>query len=267
MIGFYDSGVGGLSILSEFLNLNNNFKYVYFADNAFLPLGDKNQEQIINRITQVCTFLFESKKCNLVILACNTASVTTIRFLQQIWLPKNYPSKQILSITKPLIEYLLSDFSYLKSKKGLFLGTQATINSNFYQKELSYLGYKNLSFLSLSGLAEKIENHNDKEIKNFLKNTFNNLNTLNIEYIILGCTHYNFIKKQIQIFFDAKVIDFSYFVAKRLIWYLNKHPHFASLKKESNISEFVTNNSSINNLLFFLEKIKLNDFNLKKVNF
>ena len=103
MIGFYDSGIGGLTILKEVLKINPEISFAYLADFEILPLGSKSIDFIQNRIKKVCSYLF-SNGCDLVVLACNTASVNSIRHVQQVWLKENFKEKQVLSITKPLYE-------------------------------------------------------------------------------------------------------------------------------------------------------------------
>lgn len=104
MIGFYDSGIGGQRIADMFGQVSD-IPYVVYQDLASLPLGDKTPEQIRSIVIAGVEKLF-NQGCNLVILACNTASVSTIRYIQSTWLPQNYPDKQVLGMTVPLREYL-----------------------------------------------------------------------------------------------------------------------------------------------------------------
>lgn len=225
MIGFYDSGMGGQRIADMFGQISN-IPYICYQDRESLPLGDKTSEQIRNIVVAGVEKLFK-QECNLVVLACNTASVSTIRYIQSIWLPQNYPKKQVLGVTVPLREYL-DEFIELKSQKGLLLATQATIQTGFYQEYLSHFNY-NLDYLACPNLADSIE----KDIYNqdiiytesvkILQNLAKNI-TSKPDYIVLACTHYGYISINIQnIFQTTQILDPSQYIAKRLVDYLERH--------------------------------------------
>lgn len=228
MIGFYDTGLGGQRIADIFGQISD-IPYICYQDIEALPLGDKTQEQIRNIVIAGVEKLFQ-QGCNLVVLACNTASVSTIRYIQSTWLPQNHPTKQVLGVTVPLREYL-DEFSQLKSQKGLLLATQATIKSGFYQEYLAQFNY-NLDYLACPNLADSIEN--DVYVKDIsytqsikiLKNLSTEIKT-KPDYIILACTHYGYVSKQIQdIFQTPQVLDPSQYTAERLVDYLDKHREY-----------------------------------------
>lgn len=221
MLGIYDSGIGGLSIMKESLKLEPNLSYLYFLDKDILPLGDKSKKIIKARMIEVCEYLF-NEGCDLVVLACNTASVNSIRYIQQEYLPKLHPNKKVLGVTKTLIEYMEEDFLYLKNKKGLFLATKATCDSGFYQKEFILKGFHNIESVPMIGLAESIEYKDEVKIKEILHQQ--SMNYPNYDYAILGCTHYTYIKDLIQEEFNlTTIIDPTKFTAYKLIQYLYKH--------------------------------------------
>lgn len=162
MLTFYDSGIGGLTVVNQYLKLSTNAKFQYYGDFDILPLGDKSRTEILSQVKFVATKIFVD--CDLLILACNTASVNTIRELQQEWLPKHYPNKQILSISKPITELLESRYSNFKNKKLIILATQATIDSGFYQKEFEQIGFKNVKATACPGLCELVESEVQKHL-------------------------------------------------------------------------------------------------------
>jgi len=164
-IGFYDSGVGGLTILSEFYKVLPNKSYIYFADQAYCPLGDKTPQQIFARTIYGLEYLF-SQGCDLVVLACNTATAYSIRKIQQKWLPKNYPNKKVLGIIRPVGEYFFNQITQQNPNQqkwtvGL-LATNATIKSNFYQEELTSFFKKATKFKQNSGKKSELQ----KNLKN-----------------------------------------------------------------------------------------------------
>jgi len=101
-LGLYDSGIGGKTILKEMRKLFPNIEIHYLADTKHFPLGDKAPGEIKEAVKKGVSFLFD-KGCVLVILACNTASVNTIRYLQQSWIKKNYLGKKVLGVSIPLL--------------------------------------------------------------------------------------------------------------------------------------------------------------------
>jgi glutamate racemase len=225
MIGFYDSGMGGQRIADMFGEVSD-IPYICYQDRESLPLGDKTAKQIRDIVIAGIEKLF-NQGCNLVILACNTASVTTIRYIQSTWLPQNYPNKQVLGVTVPLREYL-DQFIDIKSHKGLLLGTEATIKTGFYQEYLAEAGY-NIDYLSCPNLAQAIEQdiaNQDiayTESLRILQNLSANI-IYKPDYIILACTHYGYISKQIRNIFGAKqVLDPSQYIAKRVLDYIERH--------------------------------------------
>lgn len=251
MLTFYDSGIGGLTIVKEYMQLNPGANFQYYSDYDVLPLGDKSKTQIVDQIKSVATKAFESS--NLLVLACNTASVNSIRELQQIWLPQNFPTKQILSISKPITELLESQYGEFKNQNLVILATEATINSGFYQCELEQLGFEHVKGIACAGLCELIEDLiNAKEpkitskfltynsVKSMiaqiqspkpstlaLKNYLTDLKLPKKTLVVLACTHYPIIKDLIQTTYpQATVVDPSQFIAQKLIQYQAKHPEY-----------------------------------------
>ena len=247
MLTFYDSGIGGLTIVKEYLKLYPSAKIQYFADFDILPMGDKSQEQIINQIKTVAIDLFRNS--NLLVLACNTASVNTIRELQQNWLPKHFPNKQILSISKPITELLESKYLEFKNQKLVILATQATIDSGFYQQEFKKIGFESVLAIACPGLCGLIEaligieanssrlidpkqiNQIIRRIENIkledssLKRYLTNLKIPTGSLILLACTHYPIIKNQIaKVNPNCTIIDPSQFIAQKLVQYQYCHP-------------------------------------------
>ena len=92
MIGVFDSGFGGLTILSAFLKKLHAYDYLYLGDSARTPYGSKSQEVIYTYTRQAVRFLFE-RGCSMIVLACNTASAKALRKIQQEWLPLNFPDR------------------------------------------------------------------------------------------------------------------------------------------------------------------------------
>src|SRR5690349_5943226 len=99
-IGVFDSGLGGLSILRPILDRLPEYNYMYLGDNARLPYGSHSAETIYEYTRQAVDFLFK-KDCELIILACNTASANALRKIQEEYLPKHYPDQRVLGVVRP----------------------------------------------------------------------------------------------------------------------------------------------------------------------
>ena len=135
MIGVFDSGFGGLTVLKEFLKVLPDYDYIYLGDNVRAPYGNKSDEVIYNYTRQAVDFLFK-QGCEIVILACNTASAKALRKIQHDYLPKFYPNKRVLGIVVPAVETAVR---LSRGHKLGVIGTTVTINSGVYKKELEKL--------------------------------------------------------------------------------------------------------------------------------
>ena len=221
-IGVFDSGLGGLTVLKKFLRLVPGYHYLYLGDTARVPYGDKSPETIYKYVTEAVEFLFK-KNCHLVIIACNTASAQALRKLQQEWLPLHYPNRRVLGVIRPLAEEAAKQKN---GKKIGLIGTKATISSNSYNLEIKHLNPK-LKVMGQSAplLVPLIEDgHANKPETNLILHGY--LKPLkNIDVLILACTHYPYLQKQIKNIMGPKVIilDTGKIIAKSLKDYLERH--------------------------------------------
>ncbi len=227
MIAVYDTGAGGRQIMQKAQKIRPDLIYRLYEDQEILPLGDKTPKQIRTRVTSICENLFQ-EGYTLVILACNTASVHTIRYLQQVVIPQKYPGCNVLGVTKPLMEYVIKEYSDYKTQKGVLLATQATITSGFYQQELMLEGFNTMESIPAVGLAEAIEYNDIQSIQEVLLHYKASLGEA--QYLIFACTHYSLIREQIlQLYPHLTIIDPSQYIAERILWYLEKYPKYRSI--------------------------------------
>ena len=134
-IGVFDSGYGGLTILSEIQALMPQYDYCYLGDNSRAPYGSRSFDVVYEFTKQAVLALFD-KGCNLVILACNTASAKALRTIQQKDLPLIDPDKRVLGVIRPTVE-IIGDIT--KSSHVGILGTVGTIQSESYPIEIHKL--------------------------------------------------------------------------------------------------------------------------------
>ncbi len=222
-IGVFDSGLGGLSVLKQFLTDLDRYSYIYLGDTARLPYGNKSADKIYQYTCQALDFLFQ-KNCNLVILACNTASALALRKIQQEYLPKKWPDRKVLGVVRPLAEKTAT----LNCKKVGILGTRATINSQVYLKEIQKLN-PNIEVFAQEAplLVPLIEEGWLKKscTKKIVKHYLRPLKIKKIDYLILACTHYPFLLDLIKqrVNKNCLVEDPSLIVSQSLAKYLQKH--------------------------------------------
>ncbi len=235
IIGVFDSGLGGLSVLKYFLQKLSKYNYLYLGDTARLPYGSKSPETIYEYTRQAVDFLFQ-KGCNLIIIACNTASAQALRKLQQEYLPKNYPNCRILGVIRPLVEAA----SNKRFKKIGILGTKATVSSNAYKHELQKINpgvevYQQSAPLLVPLIEEGWLKK--PETKMILKKYLRPLKAKQINTLILACTHYPFLYKQVVKIMgkNIKVPHPGEIVADSLKNYINHHPEL-KLKEVSSPS-------------------------------
>ena len=185
-IGIFDSGIGGVTVLREIIKVLPNENYIYYSDSKNNPYGDKTKEEIIERCEEIFRFLLE-RKCKAVVIACNTASAVASGYLREKH--KNIP---IIAI-EPAYK-MVHDYSY--DKETLVMATKGTIESEKFN--LLYHKYDNhkTTLLECVGLADVIEEGNEDKIKNYLEENIGEYKG-KVENVVLGCTHYPLVQKEI----------------------------------------------------------------------
>jgi glutamate racemase len=241
MIGVFDSGVGGLTVLKSLLKYLPDYDYVYLGDNARTPYGNKSKEEVYEYTRQAVDFLFK-QGCDLIIIACNTASALALRKIQQEYLPEKYPGKKVLGVVRPMAEAIAGNKNF---KRIGIIGTKATIKSKIYPKETKALKNKSKIYCQSAPLLVPLveSGRNDqKEIKETLEKYLNPLKKLTIDLLVLGCTHYPYLEKQIcQIMGKGcKIYNSGEIVAKSLKDYVKRHPELRITRHPKPKLEFYT---------------------------
>ena len=134
-IGIFDSGYGGLTIYDEIQKRLPQYDYIYLGDNARTPYGTRSFDVVYEFTRQAVRYLFQ-QGCQLVILACNTASAKALRTIQQVDLPPLDPNRRVLGIIRPTVE-CIGDAT--KSRHVGVLATEGTIRSHSYPLEIRKL--------------------------------------------------------------------------------------------------------------------------------
>ncbi|MGB9883084.1 MAG: glutamate racemase [Microgenomates group bacterium] len=238
-IGVFDSGLGGLTILKGFLKKLPQYNYIYLGDNARVPYGNRSA-QLIYQFTQEAVDFLVKKNCSLIIIACNTSTANALKKIQTEYLPKKYPQVKVLGVIRPTVEKVFEK----KYQKIGVIATKATVNSNAFKKEIKKFLPKAIVYQQACPLLVPYIEDSEKDkrvlkllLANYLKSIKNK-----IEVLILGCTHYEIIKDQIQKEVGKiKVISQSEIVAESLKKYLSNHPEIEKkLEKKGQVQYFLT---------------------------
>ncbi len=184
MIGIFDSGVGGLTVLKELVSLLPNQQFTYFADNANCPYGSKSQKEIIQLSDRITKFLL-SKGARIIVVACNTATAAAIDYLRANY---NIPFVGMEPAIKPAA-------LGTKTRSVGVLATAGTFNGKLYREtSQKFAAHVKVNYQVGEGLVELVEQGkaNTSEAKALLMNYIQPMLDENIDHLVLGCTHYPF---------------------------------------------------------------------------
>jgi glutamate racemase len=218
-IGVFDSGIGGLTVAHAIRNLLPNESMIYFGDTAHLPYGDKSEAAIQAYSIKIADVLLK-KGCKVIVIACNSASSAAYELL------KEYVRKDthIINVIDPMVAYVLENFP---SKHIGLIGTKRTVQSGVYSRKILE-GDRNITLHSLATplLAPMIEEgfFNNQISHEIIAQYLSDAALEGIEALILACTHYPLIKKEIDNYYDGKmkILDSSEIIAIALKKYLEK---------------------------------------------
>jgi len=250
-IGVFDSGYGGLTILKDFMNDLPDYDFVYLGDNARAPYGSRSFEVVYEYTLQAVNKLFE-KGCQLVILACNTASAKALRNIQQNDLPGIDPNRRVLGVIRPAVE-AIGDFT--RNGHVGILGTVGTVLSNSYPIELEkWAGGKVIKTTQEACpiWVPLVENNelDSPGTDYFVSKNIQNLLVADpeIDAIILGCTHYPLLMPVIRRFVPAHIqlLEQGKVVSAKLVEYLSRHPEMdQNCSKSGTVKYYTTENIEV----------------------
>lgn len=238
-IGVFDSGFGGLSVLRGIVKSMPEYDYIYLGDTARAPYGTRTKETVYQFTRGAVDFLFE-KNCELIILACNTASSDALRKIQQEYLVEKYPGKKVLGVLIPASERAAET---TKNKRVGVIATESTVQSGSFAREVGKLdGEIKLFQRACPLLVPIIESgeQNSKVIEAVLENYLSPLKKSGVDTLILGCTHYGFLEKKIGKIMGSHVsiISEEKVVPPKLSSYLQKHKEIENKLRRGNSVQF-----------------------------
>lgn len=244
-IGIFDSGIGGLTILSEVEKLLPNETFIYVSDSAHYPYGKKTERELKELTSNILDFLI-SKNVKMAIAACNTASVHTLEHLRKKY---KIPIIGVVPVVKTIAEIS-------KTKKAAVFATPATVKSSYLQNLINkYADGVEIFKVGGTGLEEIIEkgDFTNPKINTILKKHLFDLKDKGVDAIALGCTHYPIIEKQMKkiVGNKIKIVDSGGAVARRVKAVLS---HEVALSEEKGEDLYYTTGNQ-DNFKIIAEKV------------
>ena len=248
-IGIFDSGYGGLTVFKAISERLPQYNYIYLGDNARAPYGDHSFEAIYQYTLECVEWLF-SQGCQLVVLACNTASAKALRTIQQKVLPIKYPNHRVLGVIRPTAE-VIGDFT--TSKVIGVMGTRGTVNSESYLLEINKFFPEVLvkqqscpMWVPLVENNEHLGDGADYFVEKYVSNLLEQDDK--IDTILLACTHYPLLIPKIEEILPAgiRLIGQGDIVAESLEVYLENHSAIKdSLSDQATHSFYTTGDQNV----------------------
>ncbi|MBQ0804525.1 MULTISPECIES: glutamate racemase [unclassified Sulfitobacter] len=232
-VGIFDSGLGGLTVWDAVQKQLPDVDFVYLADSAHAPYGVRTADDIYNLTVAATQRLFDAG-CDLVILACNTASAAALRRMQESWVPAD---KRVLGVFVPLIEAMTerewgdnSPPREVDLKHVALFATPATVASRAFQRELAFRAIGvDVEAQACGGVVDAIEDGDFILAEALVRSHVDALQRKmpKPQAAILGCTHYPLMLETFQDALgpDVKVFSQANLVARSLGDYLKRHPN------------------------------------------
>lgn len=200
-IGFFDSGVGGITVLHEALCQLPAENYIYYADTQNVPYGTKSKEEVREYILQAVDFM-ANEGIKALVVACNTATSIAINELRRKY---SFPILGMEPAVKPAVENNCT-------RRVLVVATPLTLQEEKYKNLITKLGHAHIidgvALPELVGFAESFV-FDEKIILSYLKEKLNSYNLKDYGTVVLGCTHFPFYKEVFRQLFptDTCIVD------------------------------------------------------------
>lgn len=242
MIGVFDSGHGGLTVLRALQARLPDQGFVYLGDHAHAPYGNRPAGEVLDLTRRAAEMLF-AEGCRLVVIACNTAAAIALRRLQQEWLPRAHPDRRLLGVLVPMVEAItgvpwMADPSAPRPASPphtvAVFATRGTVRSQAYPREI----HKRAPEITVvpqacPRLAAAIESGLPQDaLRGLVRTSVRGLRRKLGDWpdvAVLGCTHYPLVAHHFRAALppSVRLLDQPALVAESLAHYLERHPHFA----------------------------------------
>jgi glutamate racemase len=258
-IGIFDSGIGGLTIARSVSTLMPDEQILFFGDTAHLPYGDKSSEAIKSYVSRIAEYFIDNG-CKLILLACNSASAAAYPLLHKL----HSETHPVLNVIDPNVEFV----SLRDLKTVGIIGTKATISSRAYNRKFASakveLKVKSIAAPLLAPMIE--EGYFNNNISQTIINSYlSNKNLNGIDALVLACTHYPLIKREIENYYAqqklyVEIIDSTDVIAAYTKKYMQKHKMLAAYGRipehQFCVSDFTASFQKTTNI-FWGEAVKL----------
>ena len=216
-ICFFDSGIGGATVLREVVKLLPNEGYIYYADSINNPYGKKSKEELFSIVDSVVSKLLEYNP-KIIVCACNTATAMVLNDIR-----KKYPDIVFVG-TEPAVKVV---FDYYKDKKTIVLTTKGTGESEKFLELFHKYETDNCKLVPAPELANLIENN--KDVSFYLSDLLKDY--IGTELVVLGCTHFPLVKNEIRkVLGDVIFVDGSVGIANRVLSLIKKNDGHGYIK-------------------------------------
>ena len=246
-IGVFDSGYGGLTILKELVTVLPQHDFLYLGDNARAPYGTRSFETVYQYTLEAVRWFFD-QGCELVVLACNTASAKALRTIQQKNLPLIDPTKRVLGVIRPTAEVI---GNYSSTGSVGIVGTSGTVSSNSYPIEIHHFFPKCAVYQEACPMWVPLIENGEADLPGadyFVQKHLQHLlaQSDQIDTLLLACTHYPLLLNKIVQFLPGhiRVVAQGEIVANSLANYLERHPEINEQCSKQASLQFYTTDST-----------------------
>ena len=237
MIGIFDSGSGGLTILDRLRERFPDQAFLYLGDHGNAPYGMRDARDLFDLCCRNISILMD-RGCRLVVLACNTASIAVLRRIQREWLPSHYPGCRVLGVFVPMVEYL-TGWDWREERPvetGLagrvtFFATPSTVRSGRFSREVVIRNSRlDVRETACPALVRAIEDHACGDVLDVLVENYVRRSGIHDQeenhYAVLGCTHYPLVEARFRskLPSNCQLLSQADVVAESLQSYLGRHP-------------------------------------------
>lgn len=242
MIAIFDSGYGGVTVLKSIIEALPQYDYLYFGDSARAPYGNHSSKIIRSYSEQAVEMLFD-RGAVLIIFACNTTSSVALRHVQKKYLKgKSEKERKILGVLIPVAEKAVSES---KNKHIAVVGTIATVRSGAYETEIKKISpeisvYQQACPLLVPYIEQDL--HHSAEALSTLDQYLEALRAVDVDTLILGCTHYPLMAAQFakSMGKEVKILESGPISAESLKEYLRRHPEIERRISRHSKLQFMT---------------------------
>ena len=256
MIGVFDSGSGGLTVLEALVKALPDESFLYLGDHARAPYGERDNAEIVAYTTEAIDFLMRSG-CRLVVIACNTAASVALRTIQQTWLPLHHPRNRVLGVLVPMVEALAGvpwhrevphEDDILLFPRVVLFGTTKTIESRAYLEEVNKRAPGcDIVQQACPGLAGMIEDGaSETELLDVVSKRVAAALEGHMGFVpdaaVLGCTHYPLVRHLFAYCLpeETRILSQPDLVADALSDYLRRRPEFSDAGQGGRTVRYLT---------------------------